>query len=231
MRASETDRGVVCPASLFTIKSHRDRSENADKAAAFGTLVHFWKETGDPIMPGASAKDQVCLEKKLLLSDIRREDWWVGGQHEVTFALNLESLSPIRYPQRAGRDEWKAAFPPDKWLTGTIDYLYDDGNGDDLKTGRWPVDAHTSRQLKSYALLPWVEAGCPSGWEKAWSITQWERYPLAGLPKRTATMLTSFDLRDHLEDLRWAAAHPDEVNPTEEGCKFCDCKPNCEAWN
>jgi hypothetical protein len=215
------------------------------RAADFGTLCHYWKETGDTEMPGADPRDIVCLEKKLLLSGIRREDWWSGGEHEVTFAIHLETLEAMRYDEYVfacestktpadkvkTRDQWKEGFAGPEWLTGTIDYLYPDGRGDDLKTGRWPVDPATSKQLRSYALLPWLEAGRPiKGWNKEWTITTWQKYRLDGLPTREGHVLTGFELADHLEDLRWAATHPEEVNPGEDACRFCDCKPVCPAW-
>lgn len=240
MRASESDRAVACPASLVLIRSARAPSERRDRAAAWGTLCHHWAETGETDPAWADPRDTKCLEKKLVLSGVRREVYWTGGVHEVTFAINLTAneFPPIvlRYEMmRNGlaeyptRDEWKAAFPAGEWLTGTIDYLEPD-NLDDLKTGRWPVDPATSKQLRSYALLPWIEAGMPIKWDIPVTITQWERYPLDGLPVRTTYILTGVDLLDHLEDLRWAAAHPEEVNATDDGCRFCACKPNCPAW-
>ena len=169
------------------------------------------------------------LDKKLALSGIEREFYWHGGDHEVTFAIHLETLRVWRYgPDLGGAKDWKAAFNAE-WLTGTIDYLTP-RRVDDLKTGRWPVDPATSRQLRSYALLPWVEAGCPIGWDIEVSVTQWEKYPLHGLPRVSRYDLGGMDLMEHLEDLRWTRDHPAEVNPTSEGCMFCDCKPGCPAW-
>ena len=126
------------------------------------------------------------------------------------------------------RDDWKLRFPADKWLTGTIDYLRHD-RLDDLKTGRWPVSVK-SKQLRSYAMLPWCEAGCPDDWEFLVSITQWPRYPLTGLPTRTYDQVTGGQMKMHLADLRYLVEHPSETNPTEEGCLFCDCRPGCPEW-
>jgi hypothetical protein len=70
----------------------------------------------------------------------------------------------------------------------------------------------------------------PMAWDGLVSITQWPKYPLAGKPVRTSYQLSGFDLLEHLEDLRWAMAHPDEVNPDEEACRFCAAKPNCPKW-
>lgn len=240
MRASETGRSLICPASLVLPRAPRPPSERREKAAAWGTLCHWWKEHGSTEMPGASPADVKCLEKKLVLSGVEREQWWPGGDHEVTFSISLLTEDPTRGGLSLWRgprelaDQWKKSFDSFH-LTGTIDLL-DWGDRsttawvDDLKTGRWPVDPATSAQLRSYALVPWIAAGCPMAWDGLVSITQWERYPLVGLPVRTYHQLSSLDLMEHLELLRWAAEHPDEVNPDDEACRFCDCKPLCPAW-
>lgn len=201
--------------------------------------MHWWKEHGETEMPGADPRDVKCLEKKLVLSGIEREEWWPSPLvHEATFALALDGdyTRPLRLydggPEK--RDEWKAAHSG-QWLTGTIDGLdWCDRKSmswvDDLKTGHWPVDPVTSAQLRSYSLVPWFAADCPMAWEGLVSITQWERYPLSGLPVRTYHRLTVLDLMEHLDALRWAAEHPNQINPDDEACRFCDCKPLCPAW-
>lgn len=62
------------------------------------------------------------------------------------------------------------------------------------------------------------------------SITQWPRYPLDGLPTRTGGELNALDMMEHLDDLRYAVAHPEEARPNPTGsmgnpCSFC---PNRE---
>lgn len=242
MRASSSDRNVVCPASLLIVPE-RLRSESSQKAIDWGTLCHFWKETGDPYMPGASATDIRCLEKKLLMSGVEREDWWPPGpgQHEVTFAVHLKTRQLRMYDADmvvrlddepwANFDDWKAAFDPKEYLTGTIDWLENDWV-DDLKTGHWPVDEKTSKQLLSYALVPWMQNGMSPSWHGVVSITQWERYPLAGLPHRREHEVSAYDLNEHLEDCLYAVEHPERFNPTEEGCKFCDRRAAglCPEW-
>jgi hypothetical protein len=185
-------------------------------------------------MPGADPKEVATLEKKILLSGIEREKWWTGGQHEVTFALNLRTLDVLEFGGGGyqTRDEWKKGFEGlEYWLTGSIDYLYDNGGVNDLKTGAWPVYAATSKQLRSYALYPWVKAGCPlKGWNPPLEIDWWQRYRLDALPIRSGVETSGFELRDHLEDLRWASEHPEEVNPGDEQCRWCDSRPLCPAW-
>ncbi len=235
MRCSESDRAVICPASLVL---PRTRVPNAkrDAAAAWGTDCHGWVETG--------RTDNEAVEHKALLSGIRREDWWpAGGRHEVTFAIHLPTRVVHLYDEAVqlavdsniSRDGWKAAFIGPEWLTGTIDYLGTRKGRpwvDDLKTGRWPVDPRKSRQLRSYALLPWILEGCPIDALYYRSITHWPRYPLAELPTRTGLEhpLTGLDLMTHLDDLRWSVEHPDEANPTEDGCRFCESKNDCDAY-
>ncbi len=235
MRASESGRGVSCPASLVLLKTVRAPHEKRDRAAAFGTLCHWWCETGETDPEWADPKDIKCLEKKILLSGIDRDEWWEPGKghHEVTFALRLHDGELLTPPAGMNRDDWKAGFPSNGYLTGTIDWLATHYGGaivDDLKTGRWPVDPATSLQLRSYALVPWVRAGRPMEWDGVVSVTQWERYPLDGLPRRTFHSLSALDLAEHLGDLQHAVAHPGELNPNDDNCRFCDCKQTCPAW-
>jgi len=165
----------------------------------------------------------------LLLSGLERDSYWSGGEHEVTYALNLITHDLHRFDgDTAEADTWKKAFSAE-WLTGSVDYLWPDGSGSDLKTGRHPVDPATSGQLRSYALFPWVEAGKPFQWNREWSIERWPKYPVAGLPVRTGVRLSGFELGDHLASLAWSATHPEDVNPTEEGCRWCECRPTCPA--
>jgi hypothetical protein len=199
--------------------------------------VHHWKETGDTDPPWADSRDTLVLEKKLVLTglDETRDTLWAGGAHEVTFAVHLPTGSRQRYSgPRAGADAWKAEFAllPNarEWLTGTIDYLYPDGSVDDLKTGAWPVHPAESGQLLSYMLLPWLELGAPLRFEGDASITQWPKYPLAGVPTRTYHPVTGIDMMDHLDNLRHAVTSS-EVTPSDEGCRFCDCKLKCPAWD
>lgn len=172
-----------------------------------------------------------------------RETWWPmeGGEHEVSFALQLLTLELRVYDgPRSDADAWKKTYGPE-WLTGTLDWLtWGDeethAHVDDLKTGRWPVDPATSKQLRTYALLPWVKAGCPARhWECIVSITTWEKYPLDAPPSRKWHRLTPMDMMEHLEDMRWVVAHPDEVNPVPiatvwdpgaamSPCSFCECR-------
>lgn len=197
-----------------------------------GTLVHHYKETGEFVgdnlhpFPRPLRKEHeehiATLERKLFMSGFEREMWWPDGQgtHEVTFAFSPFTLELLEYQgDRGGADEWKASFAPLEYVTGTIDWLGRRGGRrwvDDLKTGAFPVDVETSKQLRTYAVVAWLLDGQPYDWECDVSITQWAKYPLAAEPVRTWHVLTGFDLREHVEDLKWALTHP-EVKPVSYG--------------
>lgn len=219
-----------------------------------GTLCHHYKETGETAgcFPYPLTKRHVKIlevaERKVFMSGIDRERWWPSdqGKHEVTFAF-----SPFTYELREYRhdpknaDAWKKQFAAAEWVTGTIDWLAK-RNGrwlvDDLKTGAWPVDPETSKQLRTYAIVVWLLDGRPEDWECDVSITSWPKYPLAGDATRAWHVLTAFDLREHLEDLKWALTHTDYVNPSrydnsQDGklphCAGCECRepvPGISGW-
>lgn len=218
------------------------RSTITDDAADYGTLVHWWKETGETAPSWASAADIRLLEEKLALTCVERTRWWrSAGQHEVSFAIRVADahLELYRGP-RPDAEKWKAKWDPRKYLTGTIDWLWWGASGrawvDDLKCGKWPVDPVTSAQLRSYALVPWIRAGCPPAFTVTVSITQWPKYPKWKGPVRTPHWLTALDLELHLDDVRYALAHPEEANPEAiyigpwdperplSVCAFCPCR-------
>ncbi len=240
MRASSTDRAVVCPHSLIA-PSQLTRRTKTEEAADTGTLLHLWVETGE---------EHPAVARKILSSGFRREEYWPPGQgeHEVTFAINLRTLElqrPSAKVAKTAGDEWKTRFDPALWLTGTMDWLGVDSGVDwvdDLKTGNWPVDPLTG-QLLSYALVPWILKGRPeSDYQVQRSITWWPWYPLSAWPKRTwADPANALDLLCHVQDLRYAAENPDKAvvvppvyHPTKKykdgrraveemsPCTFCD---------
>jgi hypothetical protein len=236
MRASESDRAVICPASLVRPKTGV-RSRKADVTASWGTMVHKWKETDD--YSTGTTSQRKTFTKKLAASAIDREKLWpadTGGTHECTFSINLETLqlrqwSPTR--SKFSSDHWKRRHPRHSYLTGSIDWLSTVVRGgtdslpwvDDLKTGTWPVSPRTSKQLRSYALVPWILADCDTD---VWvSITQWPKYKLSCKPKRSWHKLTSADLARHYAKLKWAVSNTDTAVPSKDGCMFCMCKPDC----
>lgn len=239
MRSSDSDRALICPASLVRPKT-APRSKNADDAAEWGTLCHYWAETGNA--NGTTNKHQT-LNKKLTTTAIDREKLWPTGDgsygHETTFSIHLETLQlRIWTPERSkfGRDDWKRRHPRDKYLTGTIDFLSERARGglqllpwlDDLKTGSWPIVAKYSLQLRSYAIVPWILGDCNTD---VWvSITQWPKYPLGGRPKRNWHLLKSADIARHLQKIRWAVKNTHKAVPNEHACRFCASKPVCNEY-
>jgi hypothetical protein len=243
MRASETDRALVCPASLALPRTTFTRQKTSE-GGDFGRLLHHWKETGDAAPEWASDKDVKCLLKKLKQSGTRREFYWVPGEgeHEVTFALNLDTTDfEVYQGPREGADEWKLKWEPGLYLTGTADWLHWGSADtlpwvDDLKSSHWAPHPRDLKQLRSYLLVTWVADGMPTKWMGVVSVTQWERYPLGERPKRKSVELSGLDMAAHLEDLRYAVEHPEEVNVTldvvnERGeieemskCVFCSCR-------
>lgn len=188
-------------------------------------------------MEGASPPDITCFEKKLAHSGIIRDDWWPPGEgeHEITFAFHLRSGDVIWYEgSKSDGDKWKADYYSNpQWITGTADWISKVPGGvgiDDLKTGRWPVSAQDNKQLLTYAMPFWMDAGQPARFNVRTSITQWPRYPLNGLPQRNFGRATGLDMAVHLADLRWALDHPGEANPTEDNCRFCESKNFCTAF-
>src|SRR4051812_46196736 len=119
VRASESERAILCPASLVRPRNG-PRSEKADKAAAYGTLVHSWKEDGD-------TRGNKTLIKKLAAVSIDREKLWptVGNiyGHETTFSVHLETLQlRIWSPEgsKYSSEHWKSRHPRHRYLTGSI---------------------------------------------------------------------------------------------------------------
>lgn len=227
----------------MVLPRYDSRSEAADEAAEYGTLAHWWKETGETRPEWASERDSKLLEAKIALSGTNRNNWWRpgNGEHEVSFAIRLHDAHlELFHGLRTEAEAWKAKFDRRLYLTGTIDWVFwgADGNPawvDDLKTGKWPVSP-TSRQLRSYALVPWIKAGMPPSYDVNVSITGWPKYPKWKGPKREWHSLTALDLAEHLDDLRHAATHPEEANPESiyigpfdperklSVCAFCPCR-------
>lgn len=254
MRASESDRALVCPASLVLPRPMDQYERTKTKeAAGLGKILHYWKETGKLVqVEESSEKDLETATKKVVLSKADRVKYWPPGtgQHEVTFAINLKDARLHLfddYTQEVGAlidaDQWKKLFDPKQYLTGSIDWL--DWGGpdrrpwvDDLKTGSWPPDPATSKQLRSYLLVPWIKDGMKTlGWKGVLTITHWPKYRLDGKPKRSkAVVFSGLQMMEHLDDLRWAVDSPGEVNPLpdeydDEGnlvemskCVFCPCR-------
>lgn len=232
MRASSSDRIVKCPASLV-LPRVREANDRRDDAAAYGTLVHHWMETGDADPKWAAKNHVTLLKRKLMASGTKREHWWQGGVHESTWALNLRTLDLQKHAGFSqARDIWKESFDPVEWLTGTIDWSSTDPlAADDLKTG-WCPEVKYNKQLLSYGLFLWLSVQRVVD-RISLSITHWPKYPLTITPVRHSWVATSIDLECHLADLQFAMDNRDlEVyDGSGKGhCRFCESKKHCNEW-
>ncbi len=197
-------------------------------------MFHAWKETGKLVPHKDYPGHLQTGEKKLLLSGIDRNKYWPKGKgrHEVTFAVNLNTLEVRWYPgKRGGADKWKEPYHDSKeWVSGTADWVVEkDGTLvliSDLKTGRWPVEAEGNKQLYTYVLPFWIAAGCPLKFSVKLRIEQWPRYPLHGLPELKHSSVTGLELRLHLAELREALSNP-VARPDRETCMFCEGRSYC----
>lgn len=231
MRASETDRAVACPHSLVVPRDLLRRT-SSEAASGYGRLVHAWKEAGGAYVGAMwSQRDVDLLERKILASGAglswHPRDFWDGGRHEVTFALDLLRDPPevLWYDgPRDGADDWKSSFGWE-WLTGTMDYLLEGPRDlvDDLKTtnAQYELLAADSGQLRSYALPVWAGKGCPADYLIDVTITNWPKYPLASPPWRSRATLDAMDLEEHLAALRAAVRTPERASPGDV-CTWCD---------
>jgi hypothetical protein len=161
-----------------------------------------------------------------------------SGLHEVHVAYNWKFGYVVAfYGKGKEAEDWKSAFDKD-WVVGTIDYLEVTDTSilvDDLKTGKWwSKRAKESAQLSFYLMCAWKLYG--DNYDYYLSVTHWPRYPASGKPKRTPPSDRAVSLEalarfeSHLVEA-CASAMNMELNPTEEGCRFCPARNNCDvAW-
>lgn len=248
-RASELDRLFACPGSAYLPRAE----DSTNKAAAWGTKVHHWAETGEiPVGP-----DGKLLTKKIITAGVRREVTWPpGGEHEVALAYNVLTRKAVRYepprPLPAGYDKkshasaWKDAFD-DEWVTGSLDYvgtLLGAWWVDDLKTGydgRW--EKYQYQQL--FYCLAWTLWQYGEITEGRSTITHWRKYPIERPPQRyggvievdklNAFMDKLSRLREQILELRVKGAENkgEEVNSVlvlGDHCRFCPSRLSCPKF-
>ena len=250
LRASKLPLLMRCTGSLV-MSCDESKSENADKAAAWGTMVHFWAQTGK--VKGPNKRSENALHRAIALSGINRGDYWPdGGNHEGSLSVRVDGRREV------SRDD----SPRIGWVTGHYDYQYWLLDGelwiDDLKTGkvypnpapgwpghmdgvpvgdnRYPQDVG-SPQLKTYALAlaELLEYRGPV----TVSLTHWPRVPVSlrhSLPERLWTRYSHQELMNHWRDLemmyeqaqhnqRAAMGHEDTmILVPGDWCKFCPAK-------
>ena len=230
-RASELDRLLACSGSAWL---HRAESRSGI-AAAWGTKVHSWAETGQ--LP--AGLDGVALEKRIKASETSRLALWPeDGQREVAMAYNVvRNIATTCTSTEPGyKDRWKAAFD-DEWITGTCDYVADvfgDPWVDDLKTGR-QVHWKDYEAQQSFYVLAWCMADRGELVQSRSTITHWPRYPVAVKPNRFGTTLDVEYLmlfRGKLQHLRTeilAGRQQPEIGLlfTGDQCKYCPSRGTC----
>lgn len=132
MRASRLPLLTQCVGSaVLPNESDDDKSENARRAAEWGKMVHFWKQTGNIIGTG---RHPAMLVTAIQRAGVDRETLWPDGQHEIAVAVRVDGTREVR-----SNESHEYETVPG-WITGTADFLgriYDNELWlDDLKTGR-----------------------------------------------------------------------------------------------
>jgi hypothetical protein len=216
------------------------KSERAQEAADFGTLVHKWKETGDE----GKGRLATTLKKKLKETGVKREEYWYGGLHEVPLAFNVlttESKALVLPLSSEDKDEWKASFGPE-WVVGTADFvglLLGQPWLDDLKTGR-EVEWLDYRYQQTFYLMTWTLFSEHELKPGRSTITHWPRYPIPNKPKRFGTVLEVDDYLDFQSKLTRLYKDAAKLREDKENgmdviprltdgaqCVYCPAKTSC----
>lgn len=222
------------------------KSEQAERAADWGTMVHHWAQTGEVV--GPDTRTQNAFKLAILQSGISRAEYWPDGVHEGPVSVSVDGS------RQASWDDTER----DGWVTGHYDFrwwLFDELWVDDLKTGkfypnppagveghhpglevganRYPQDVR-SPQLKTYALALTKLLGYQGRTNV--TLTHWPRLPLVmrhSLPQRFYVKYEVGELDEHWRGLelmyqehqhnrRALLGHEDELilRPGDH-CKFC----------
>lgn len=133
MRASRLPLLTKCVGSaVLPNLPDGEKSDNARRSAAWGTMVHRWKETGAMVGEGRAPK---MLFEAVAKSGVDRAELWPSeGRHEVAVAVRVDGKREV-----ASNESHKYETIPG-WITGTADFAWRLTGGelwvDDLKTGR-----------------------------------------------------------------------------------------------
>lgn len=176
------------------------KTERAQEAANYGTLVHQWKETGE------TGEGRLWTTVKKKIEGVDRNELWPEGIHEVPLAYNVltaEAKALVLPVSAATKANWKASFGPE-WIVGTADFvgqLLDSPWVDDLKTGRLAEWGHYAAQ-QTYYTMTWTLFSEHALVPGRSTITHWPRYPLAIKPQRYGHALEEAEYRDFQVRLR-----------------------------
>lgn len=219
------------------------KSDRAIEAAAWGTMAHHWKETGEVVAVPGFEKLAPLFQRKLKVGGVRREEWWPEDmRHELALAVApFEAYHLLEDGAKAEKEAWKAAHD-DRYCTGTVDgdaYLFDVLWIDDLKTGRMVTLEDHVEQVKFYALG--VARVLDYRGPVHVTITHWPRYRTDNRPERLGRVveqdeLSAFEdrlarLRNDILRDREHAERGDvtkiDLYPGEEQCLWCPSKRIC----
>jgi hypothetical protein len=149
------------------------------------------------------------LRKKVKEADVRREDYWSEGLHEVPVAYSVvtgQARVLVLPVSREKRDAWKSAFG-DEWIVGTADFvgsLMEQPWVDDLKTGR-KVEYFDYRYQQGFYTMVWTLFQMGELVPARSTITHWPKYPIPNKPTRFGTVLEPeffLELQGRLKQLR-----------------------------
>lgn len=240
-RASELDRILRCGGSLV-LPREEIRTTAADKAAAWGTYVHYWAETGH--LQGNLAYDRL-LNDKIVQGGVDRTALWPEeGEHEIALAYHVVERRAIRCKvpmgitdpkdQTAYKNNWKAAMG-NEWVTGTADFameLLDEPWVDDLKTGRRAsYDDYLHQQ--GFYCMAYVLAEYGELREARSTLTHWPKYPKARPPDRFGEKyeLAYFrQLQDSLSTLREQVLNQRVKLTVGPQCQYCPSRLSCPSY-
>jgi len=129
MRASSLPLLMKCTGAAV-LPCVEGKSEAAEKAADWGTMVHYWAQTG--IIRGPNKRAERALEKAIEVAGVDRLSLWpTGGVHEGALSIRVDGTREV-----SRRDDDREG-----WITGHYDYQYwlfqDVLWIDDLKTGKF----------------------------------------------------------------------------------------------
>jgi hypothetical protein len=262
-RASSLDQFLTCSAWALPGEVTREDKrlcdeewgDRSDDAKKWGTMVHFWCQTGKIRHPDRDSRDKVTKafarrEEKLFENRIRinklkpRSLYPIEGNHEVAMAYNWRLGTSIVLFDDGDEGPWKTGFNSD-WITGSCDYHLDRmlGTGsvndvfwiDDLKTGKWwnklPQDC---AQLKFYALCLSQHAERLPKKGITLTVTHWPKYPAKQPPNRDDfKYIISLDEIKEFEitvqkKCQEVANGLKIYNSSAENCRFCPKRHSCE---
>lgn len=228
--ASRLDRGESCPASTVLPETRTEPG----KSAIWGSGAHKYVEHG--VVP--EGKDWPAwvtkgLIDKIKCSGFKREDYYpapgVHEAHAILWGDNLEHASLVFDHGVDGLSPFPAIPGSIRFKIDYIGERDDTAWVDDLKTGRFAPPA-TSLQIAAAALVVAQMQLRDAVWG---SVTHWPRYPKQALPTREWHLYDAEELdivKNRLLLLRDIACGPNPpAVPSEEACRWCPCKPDCEA--